>query len=183
MNYIVVNGAPLAGKDTFVDYVISEINKKENHLAFAISSVDFVKELAYQCGWDGKKTPKNRKFLSDLKDLLTEWNDVPMREILEGAEELARSWDGVFENFWVFVMIREPAEIKKFVEQTDAVTLCIRREAVEKQEQSNHADAQVLNFPYNFQINNNGTLTDLKEMAKLFAERLLNLKESEGVYH
>ena len=31
-----------------------------------VSTVDFVKEIAARWGWDGTKTPQNRKFLSDL---------------------------------------------------------------------------------------------------------------------
>ena len=46
-----------------------------------VSTVDKVKEIAAECGWDGVKSPKNRKFLSDLKDLLTEWGDVPYKDI------------------------------------------------------------------------------------------------------
>jgi len=31
-------------------------------------------------GWDGGKTPEDRRFLSDLKDALTRWKDVPYNE-------------------------------------------------------------------------------------------------------
>ena len=46
-------------------------DEKQRMAVDVISTVDFVKQIARECGWDGVKTPRNRKFLSDLKDLLT----------------------------------------------------------------------------------------------------------------
>ena len=51
-----------------------------------ISTVDYVKEIATECGWDGTKTPENRKFLSDLKRVLTEWNEKPLRETVAAVD-------------------------------------------------------------------------------------------------
>ena len=51
-----------------------------------ISTVDFVKEVAKFCGWNGQKTPKDRKFLSDLKNILTQWNDIPYKDIIGSYE-------------------------------------------------------------------------------------------------
>ena len=48
-----------------------------------VDSVNLVKSLATMAGWDGNKTEKNRKFLSDLKDLLSNWNDVPYKETIK----------------------------------------------------------------------------------------------------
>ena len=45
------------------------------------STVDKIKEIARDFGWDGEKTPKARKFLSDLKDVFTDWNDLPVRDV------------------------------------------------------------------------------------------------------
>ena len=69
----VVNGSPGAGKTTFETNVQKCMG---DSFCYILSTVDFVKEIAKKCGWDGTKDLKNRKFLSDLKDLLTNWNNV-----------------------------------------------------------------------------------------------------------
>ena len=75
INVVVVNGSAGAGKTTFEEmcsFILGPYYRSR-------SSIDKVKEIAKNCGWDGSKDLVNRKFLSDLKDLLTEWDDVPMK--------------------------------------------------------------------------------------------------------
>ena len=166
MKVFVINGMPRAGKDTFV-----EMCQKHSLWCLNVSTVDFVKKLATQCGWDGTKTPENRAFLSDLKDLLTRWNDVPFREVgraiklfqLEMEQYDFNPDDGV-----VFIHCREPEEIQKFVDYYNAKTILVRREAIETKEQSNHADAEVFNCSYDFVVENNGTLDELEQKAVWF---------------
>ena len=129
------------------------------------STVDFVKEIATMCGWDGTKTLENRKFLSDLKDLLTKWNDVPYKMIEHRANTLSDDSDWI-----MFVDCREPAEIQKLKERLNATTLLIRRESVEDNEVSNHADANVFNYNYDLTIENNSSIIDLEKKAKEFIE-------------
>ena len=174
MQVVVINGMPRAGKDQFVQFCQAHLTWCKN-----VSTVDFVKTLAYKCGWDGTKTPKNRAFLSDLKDLLTEWNDVPFKEILREAKLFecdAAAYDFGSDELLMFVHCREPKEIAKFVEQMDAKTLLIRREAIETNDQSNHADADVFNYTYDYIIENNGTLEELEQKAIAFLGELNLLK-------
>lgn len=167
MKIIVVNGQPRVGKDTFVKFCLDELGAWGEQC----STVDFVKKIATECGWDGTKTPENRKFLSDLKDLLTNWGDVPYQQVMRAKE----IWEFSFTQFdiktddcFFFVYCREPQEIQKFVDRVGAETILIRRESVENQEQSNHADAEVFNFNYDCVIENNGDLKELKDKAKKF---------------
>lgn len=75
----VVNGAPRSGKDTFCSMVAKFMG--EGYVR-VYSTVDYIKTIAASAfGWNGEKTPRARKFLSDLKDLLTEWNDIPFKDI------------------------------------------------------------------------------------------------------
>lgn len=62
----VINGPARTGKDTFVN-IYREERKKDLVYTYNISTVDFVKTIAKECGWDGTKDEKNRKFLSNLK--------------------------------------------------------------------------------------------------------------------
>ena len=82
MKVFVINGAPGSGKTTFEKFIQEEYSD-----CAIISTVDYVKTVAKYVGWDGTKTLKNRKFLSDLKDLLTEWEDIPFISTVEKCKE------------------------------------------------------------------------------------------------
>ena len=147
---------------------------------YNISTVDFVKEVATMCGWDGTKTPENRKFLSDLKDALTEWGDVPLKKVVTTvcACTGAAKFCGTNNKSVTFIHCREPKEIDKLLkefEQYDATTLLIRRVAAESVEQINHADNDVLNYSYDYTIYNDSTLSWLRNEAVVFLRDYLKL--------
>lgn len=156
----IINGSGGVGKDTFVE-LVSQLIPVVN-----FSSVDKVKEIAIQIGWDGKsKTEKDRKFLSDLKLLTGSYCDMPfqsMKEIVNKFNEDKR--DNV-----LFLHIREPEEIKRAVEEFHAKTILVKRENI-KQITSNMADANVYNYDYDYIISNNGTIEDLKEIVNIFVK-------------
>ena len=168
---VCINGMPRSGKDTVVQRVMELLPEG---MGKNVSTVDYVKEVATELGWNGTKTPKNRKFLSDLKDLLAEWDDVPYRKV--GAKY------SFYENYLdmhritmpglMFVHTREPEEIARFQEEYGALTLIVRRAEVEDVEHSNHADANVFNFHYDVEIDNNGDLDMLKAAARKFVEEM-----------
>lgn len=123
------------------------------------------------CGWDGTKTLKNREFLSNLKDLLTEWGDVPYNKTVKEIalfDYTLNQYDIDEDKGFVFVMCREPQEIKKFVDRLGAKTVCVRRKEAENAAVSNHADANVLDYEYDYYIDNNSTLEHLQIAAKHF---------------
>ena len=170
MHIVVINGARTVGKDAFVRLC-------QKHLLWCgnFSTVDFVKEVAAICGWDGTKSAKNRKFLSDLKDLLTEWNDIPYEKIKRAIylyEEKALLYDFSSDDVLCFIHCREPKEIQKFVDKMNAKTLLIRRPSVENVHQSNHADEQVLDYCYDYIITNDGTMEELETKAVAFLKKL-----------
>ena len=170
MKYFIINGRPRSGKDTFVNFCLEELG------AFGklISTVDFVKKIATECGWDGTKDLKNRKFLSDLKDLLTNWGDIPYKKTLQEIDMFKFDldyWD-VSDKGVVFIMCREPKEIERFERELNAKSVLIWRASVEFEQQSNHADSEVLNHKYDYIIENNGTIDELKEKAKGFLKNL-----------
>ena len=175
---VVINGKPGCGKTTFEQICqnLCKINfnsgfREGRVVQVAITStVDFVKEIALNCGWDGTKTLENRRFLSDLKDLLTHWNDVPYKKILERVKRL-ETWAKYNGLDWIlFVDCREPAEIQKLKERLNATTVLIRRESVECDEVSNHADADVFYYDYDLTIYNNSDIIYLEDQARKFIE-------------
>lgn len=164
---IIINGSGGAGKDTFCDYV----SRYSGYGTYTISSVDKVKEIARIIGWDGSKTEKDRKFLSDLKLLTTEYNDMPLKYIKEKIEYFKNNSSLEI----MFIHIREPKEIDKLkreYQDENIKTLLITNKNVPNIT-SNNADAGVFDYSYDYIIRNDDTLYDLKVAALRFVLRLV----------
>ena len=147
---IVINGAGGVGKDTLCELAAKYFR------VFNISSITPIKELARIAGWDGKKDDRARKFLSDLKRLTVEYNDLPTKWALERYREFLLSEDDL-----MFVHIREPEEIAKFVKGTSgtARTLLVRGgERMSKTRYGNASDDEVENYKYDHYFMNDTTL-------------------------
>ena len=147
---LVINGAGGVGKDTLCAIAAKHF-KVEN-----ISSITPIKEVAGLFGWNGTKDDKSRKFLADLKQLTVEYNDYPTVWATEQYNQFLKSDKEV-----LFVHIREPEEIKKFVRATggEAKTLLIRGgERMAKREYGNSADDCVENYEYDYYFINDKTL-------------------------
>lgn len=179
MKIYIVNGAPGSGKTTFEEYV-SYISAP---YCYNLSTIDFVKEVAIYCGWDGGKELKDRKFLSELKRILTEWNDIPIKRIkkeLNGIKFTMSQYNLSLDKCCVFIDCREPKEIERLCNELNAKSLLIRRETAENKETSNESDANVLNYNYDIIIDNNGTIRDLAFRAIDFIdEEGLNIKKDQ----
>jgi hypothetical protein len=78
MKIFIVNGKGKSGKDSFESFVIDYAERLAATPVVKISIIDYVKDIASYAGWDGGKTMEDRRFLCDLKRILTEWNDSPM---------------------------------------------------------------------------------------------------------
>ena len=156
---IIINGTGGSGKDTFVKYV-SQYIKTKNY-----SSIDKVKEIATLIGWNGGKTEKDRKFLSDLKKLTTEYNDMAFNDIKKAVENFYIS-----DNELMFIHIREPEEIKRASLAFCAKTLLVKREGLDNIS-SNYSDREVDNYNYDYTIKNT-TLDELDKEAKAFVKKL-----------
>lgn len=177
MKIIVINGSGGAGKDTFMDYCMD--TDYANYI-YRFSMIDGVKEIARQVGWNGSKELKDRKFLSDLKDLLDKYNNFAFNYTIEDIEYALWSdnWYNNLDNMLntkkliLFVCAREPKDIQTWVDIHKAKTLLIRRAAVNEQKYGNHADDCVEDYKYDYIIENNGSLEELKEKATNFINTL-----------
>ena len=139
-----------------------------------ISTVDFIKSIARQLGWNGQKDNQSRKALSDLKDMSTMWGDIPFIDVFR------RTWNfydelkqyGVEDNGFVFIHCREPEEIEKIKSKMSlpVVTLLIRRPG--DRFYQNHADDNVEAYTYDYIINNDDTLNTLRLKAQSFIDTL-----------
>ena len=147
---IVINGSGGVGKDTLCDLAAKHYKVKN------ISSITPIKKIAAECGWDGRKDDQSRKFLSDLKRICVEYNDYPTRWALSEYLDFQKSDDEI-----MFVHIREPEEIKKFVLATEstAKTMLIRGgERMKKSAYGNVSDDSVENYIYDYYFVNDKTL-------------------------
>jgi len=170
----VINGTGGAGKDTFVQMVSRRMDKMSGYMGVMnISSVDRIKDAAKIIGWNGWKEEKDRKFLSDLKELSSKYNDMPFEYMRKSVDNFRKSHFQV-----LFLHIREPEEIKRAVKEFGAKTILITRNSIEHIT-SNMADKNVFDYEYDFVIRNNGNIKDLKNKVGIFVKYQLNSEDKE----
>lgn len=162
----VINGSGGVGKDSFCNI----IRDYSGHDTYIISSVDDIKKKATSMGWDGiSKSEKDRKFLSDLKDLCSWYNDSPYKYI----KEQIKYFNASIKKEIMFIHVREPKEIERVKQDFGAKTILITNTNVPNIT-SNAADKGVFDYQYDYYIRNNGTLEDLKNTALNFISRIIN---------
>lgn len=166
MNIVVVNGCGGSGKDTFENFVI-ETAKEDNKKVYKTSIINYVKHCAGLLGWEGGKTDKDRKFLSDLKIALTEWNDSPRRSIEEDIKICQKDSVDL-----LFIDMREIEDIEWLKSKYSIISLLVDREI--NREYGNIADDGVMDIVYDIVIKNTGTLEDLKASAEVFWKEIIN---------
>ena len=150
---VVINGAGGVGKDTLCGFAAEEYRVRN------VSSVDPIKKLARMAGWEGEKSDRARKMLSDLKRLFTEYNDLPLRYIQEQYAQFLNSGEQV-----MFVHIREPEEIARFVETAPEhiKTLLITNSNREAAIYGNTSDDNVALYQYDGIYDNKYPLSETK---------------------
>lgn len=166
---VIINGSGGVGKDTFVDICKQYVECEH------ISSVDKVKEVAAQLGWNGEKDEASRKFLSDLKMLFTDYNDASYRYVMDKITEFL--WNNGNEKI-LFVDIREPREIDKIKNRVENVRTVLITNPRVKDITSNDGDAGVYDYTYDYVIANDGTISDLEEKAKRFLDEIFEKGEN-----
>lgn len=165
----IINGSGGVGKDTFVDMIDRILLEKIHSKCVAnFSSVTDIKRIAKELGWDGRKTEKDRKFLSDLKCLTSEYNDYSFKSM----KAMVDQFNNDESELLLFLHIREPEEIERAKKEFEAKTILIIRDSV-KHIISNMADENVFNYKYDYIVNNNGTKEELKNKCIEFIESVI----------
>ena len=161
---IVINGRGGVGKDTLCDFAAKKYAVRN------VSSITPIKALAAQCGWSGEKTDRARKFLSDLKALLIEYNDYPTKWAIEEYQQFLKSDEDV-----MFLHVREGEEIAKFVRETGgrAKTLLIRRAAHHTGAYGNASDDLVEEYDYDYVFDNDLPLAETEGAFLALLQRIL----------
>ena len=158
----ITNGMARCGKDTFATFLNEYIP------TLKYSSIDKVKTIAKLCGWDGGKTEKDRKFLSDLKMLTSEYSNMPFEAVRQSVKEFRNN--NIHEV--MLIDIREPEEIEKAKQTFCARTILIKNDRVNFIN-SNTGDANVFNYTYDYVIENNGSLEEFKDNVFNFFRRVI----------
>lgn len=198
---IIINGSGGVGKDAFAKRVIEEtINlakriipvenedycvdpevfyRIDNIITNNISTIDCVKNIAKMFNWNGEKSEKDRKMLSDLKDLMTVYNDYPFKRITAQITDWLRydktRPNDMYDHSFLFVHCREPKEIDRIKNQfpNDTFTLLVQNPKVAKIT-GNHADKEVENYNYDFTVVNDSDLRALRKVAIDFYKKIFN---------
>lgn len=177
---IVINGKGGVGKDTLVEMARKHFSVEN------ISSIDPIKDAALYLGWTGDKSNKSRKFLADLKKLVTDFNDYPTVSLITKTIAFLKSNSDI-----LFVHIREGEEITKYInnvlkvtkqDQNNTVspyeyriiTLLIRRESKNNKEYGNTSDDDVEKYKYMYTFHNDSPLDDTEYIYLMFLLGILN---------
>lgn len=184
INVVIINGAPQAGKDTFVNYCTRYCNTMEYARVINISSVDIHKQVLKGLGWNGiDKSQDVRDMLCQMKEFsINVGNDMPTRYMVNKILKLMYEQD----DYIVFCHVREKEEIDKLVKSLDGLhhigikyrTLYIDRH-MEDQMCTNDADISAAYCDKNDYMDliiNNGTLDELQTSAESYVNKLIILR-------
>lgn len=160
IHIFVLNGSPRSGKDTFCTLV------EKYGVVKHFSYVDFTRNMLDKAHIDyRKKTDKDRQLLEIINNALEVYDDIPMKDICENVLYAISKAD--FRNLFIFVDIRKPENIKRFLEKyPDAKTLYID----DGKELSNAtvSDHSVKDYDYDYYIMNDSSLDDLQKKVDSF---------------
>lgn len=193
---IIINGSDEVGKNAFANRVIEETIKmakriipveNENYcvnpeIFYKInntSTIDYVKNIARMFGWNDEKSEKDRKMLSDLKDLITVYNDYLFKDITTQINDWLyydkTRLNDMYDHSFLFVHCREPKEIERIKNQfpNDTFTLLVQNPKVAKVT-GNHADREIENYNYDFIVVNDSDLIALRKVAIDFYKKIFN---------
>lgn len=161
---IVINGAGGVGKDTLCGFA------QHKYKVMNVSSIDPIKKAASILGWNGHKNMEDRKFLSDLKRLATQYNDYPTKYLVHQYKSFISGDKEI-----MFVHIREGEEINHFIESVNSkiITLLIRREGGQ-QMYGNNSDDEVEQYQYDYVYNNDLALDKAEDDFLMFLEHIVS---------
>ena len=162
---IILNGIGTCGKDTFMNFC-SEFTK-----CYHYSTIDYYKEIAKEYfDWDEIKDEKGRKLLSDLKIASINYNNMPMKILRKEYDKICNE-----KKYNIFFCVCRDIQDIEYIKANykRAYSLLITNDNIPKIT-SNEGDANVLNYEYDYVIENNGTLEELSDKARDFCSMMLN---------
>lgn len=167
----IINGIPRSGKDTFAD-LVKAINCSGKEVV-NISSVDDVKTAYKMLGWDGTKTPEDRKNLSLIKGIA----DARFNHTVKTIVDLVRN---NHKEKVYFYHVRELDNINKIKQQFRDSIFKVKSVYVDRKleiDTSSNSDieAGLDAQSYDIIIDNSGSKEELIERAKDFCKMYLEV--------
>jgi hypothetical protein len=173
---IIINGKGGCGKDTLVNFVKTQIEDTWN-----VSSIDPVKKIATQFGYDeNNKTDEWRKALSLMKEafITVDYEEVTTYLFNKFTSFISGDYGDL-----MFVHVREPENIKKFINGTEDIdpehtckvyTVLIKRKDTDDKVYGNSSDDDVENYDYDYTfINEAGENIDKYRFMIFLYEEIL----------
>jgi len=165
----VVNGYPLAGKDTVVE-MLSRHLFNLGWYTDSISSVEAVKEITRHTGIpDEPKTPEKRALWAEIKAAYEKYDRYLTRGMMRHVHSVLESHP---QNSIFFIHVREPESIQFIYDILEPgiewLTIFVDRPDAERVT-SNAADMGVENYVYLVRIENAGSLENLQGACDQFA--------------
>lgn len=164
----IINGQNESGKDSFVKFICNYDKKITEKDRITYTAFDErVKNIAEKCGWHNEKTSRARAFLNDLEALLEAYNDLPYQSIVQTIKmnELVYDNNKNLIKPFLFINVKKPKDIDRLKKDFDCTTILIKRG---DSECYNEEVDNILNYQYDFVIENDRTLEDLKDAAESF---------------
>lgn len=171
VSLFVINGVPRSGKDTFAD-LVKAINCSSKEVV-NISSVDDVKTAYRMLGWNGTKTPEDRKNLSIIKGIA----DSRFNYTVEYIVDFVKKNHKEVVYFYHVRELENINNIKKALRETglEVKSVYVDRGLVTEASNSSDIEAGLDAQSYDILIDNSGTKMDLIERAKEFCEMYLDI--------
>lgn len=180
INVVIINGKPRSGKDTVIHYMrrycaVNECSKFKTY-----STIDPIKDMLRQIGWDGKKDDTSRGLLSLLKQYWINNGDGPLKYCMDAVFKEIYSVD--CDDVVLVFQIREPDEIDKLVNALNPLklaynisvsTLLVCRPEMDGKEYNNTSDDGVMEYGYNTHMYNTSTLSHLEEMVNEYMNKII----------
>ena len=170
---IVINGIGGSGKDTLIQEFPAPCAN--------VSSIDPIKKIAKEIGWNGVKDVAGRRFLSQLKQAADEYDDFSTKYLLQKAKGFLLTG---FSDY-LFVHIREPENIHKFVEEAKKelpnfsiedikiLTLLVKADWT-PESLGNPSDDRVTDYPYDIIFHNSEGISGLGKVFFDFIKEYIN---------
>lgn len=158
----ILNGAATAGKNTFANFV-DEIVPVCHY-----SYVDFARYMLEDIGVDiNAKTDKLRTLICNVNNDLEDYDDIPFKD----CEDIYKDFiNGNIEADILFIDCREPKKIERMKKAFNAKTVFVKSNKINIA--TNIADKAVdEKYTYDFYINNEGTISELRDEAIDFVKK------------
>jgi len=161
---ICVNGVSRSGKDTFIKF----IREQSETTVVVHSTIDTIRKMLIESGLmvGDRKGIGEREFMVAVKQAWIKYSDGPYNQVIDKVLRIKKFMEPA-DIILFFVQVREPQEIKKLklYYGDDFITVVVKKKGIEAQI---YNDMCVTDMEYDFVIENNGTVEDLKVRATHF---------------